>query len=779
MLWGLVQLLTKGAAKVRLKGIVQGVGFRPFIHNLAAEQGVAGYVRNLGDARVELYVEGVQLGVDRFITGLKIRSPRICQITDLEVEYTGFSGRFTAFTIYPSNSHRAASGSVIPPDIGVCDQCAVDILAASRWHLYPFTCCASCGPRFAAVLEPPYDRERTNMARFAMCETCHGEYRSPKDRRFHAQGICCSACGPHVTLHEKGGKTVDTDNPLSEAARLLTEGAVIGIKGICGVHVAASALRDDALQRIRRRKGRLSQPLAVMSRDVGEVRKFADLSSLEIALLEDWRRPILALNKSESYFLSELVAPHLNTVGVMLPYTGIHLLLCHFSGDPAIVMTSGNDSGLPMAITNDDAIRQLSDIVDFFVLHDREIVARCDDSVIRVLNDFPTIIRRSRGYVPAPVEVPVLAEQNIVGLGAELRSVGAILHRSHGYLTQHIGDVDCLETAAFLEDALEHLRHLVGIENHPKIIAHDAHPRYLSTRLAKDLSVKWGASTMPVQHHHAHAASLMAENSVPGGESIVAIAVDGVGFGVDGDIWGGEILVSSYKGFERVGHLARQPMPGGDLCTRFPLRMCAAILLEHLEDSTVRSRLLSHRGNGSVTEEDLDRLTTQVTGGVGLSWTSSAGRVLDAMAAGAGICLERTYEGEPAMTLEAVAERGETAELAATSDLIVSQGGLKIVDTRRLLLSALLALEKLPIRDVCASFEYTLSKAMASIAKEAARQTGIRRIGLTGGVAVNARIAATVRREVEKESFEFVQHRLVPPGDGGLSLGQVVVASQV
>jgi hydrogenase maturation protein HypF len=767
-------------ATLRLKGIVQGVGFRPFIHNLAAEHAVHGYVRNLGDARVELYVEGVRLGVEQFISGLKTRAPPICQVADMEVEYRAFSGRFTEFTIYPSNDHRAASGSVIPPDIAICDQCAEEVLsAAARWHLYPFACCASCGPRFTAVLELPYDRERTNMSRFPMCDICQTEYCSPKDRRFHAQGICCSTCGPHVTLHEKGGHLIDTGNPLKEAARLLAEGAVVGIKGIGGVHVSASVFRDDTLQRIRRRKGRLLQPFAVMSRDLGQVKKFADFSQLESELLEHWRRPIVALRKSDDYALSELVAPHLDTVGVMLPYTGIHLLLCNFSSDPAIVMTSGNMSGQPMAITNADAIRQLSDTVDYLLLHDRDIVARCDDSVIRVLDHVPTIIRRSRGYVPAPIEVPVAAEQDVVAVGAELRSAGALLHGSQGYLTQHVGDVDCLETAIFLEDAVEHLRHLVGVQGHPKAIAHDMHPKYLSTRLAKDLSEKWGATMISVQHHHAHAASLMAENSVPMDQSIVAIAMDGVGFGLDGDIWGGEILVSSYKDFERVGHLARQPMPGGDACTRFPLRMCAGMLREHLEDSEVRSRILSHTGTGNMTEEDLGRLLKQITDGVVLSWTSSAGRVLDAMAAVAGLCRERTYEGEPAMTLEAVAEKGEATDLVPTSDLIVSQGGLKIVDTTRLLLSAVLALEKTRIPDVCASFQYTLSKAMASIAKETARRTGIMRIGVTGGVAVNARIVAAVRREVEKDGFEFLQHRLLPPGDGGLSLGQAVVASQV
>jgi hydrogenase maturation protein HypF len=461
-----------------------------------------------------------------------------------------------------------------------------------------------------------------------------------------------------VTLCDKTGRSVEEKHPLEEASRLLTEGAVVGVKGIGGIHVSASAICDDALLRIRTRKRKPFQPFAVMSRDLIEVRKFARLSDLEARLLRDWRRPIVTLTKLEDCHLSRFVSPGLDTVGVMLPYTGIHLLLSTFSKDPALVMTSGNITGLPMATSNSEGIQQLSDIVDYFLLHDREIVARCDDSVIKVLGNVPTLIRRSRGYVPIPVEVPFTSQVDVVGVGAELRSVGSFLHGNHCYLTQHIGDVDRLEALSFLEDAVKHLVGLVGVSYQNGIVAHDAHPGYLSSRLARDLSKSWGSRPMPVQHHHAHAVSLMAENGVPKEESIVAIAADGVGYGLDGDIWGGEVLVTSYEDFERVGHLARQPMPGGDACTRFPLRMCAAMLVDHLDDYRVRSMILSHKGSGALNDEDLFRLRAQVENGIALSWTSSTGRVLDAMAAGAGLCLQRTYEGEPAIMIEAVAERG-------------------------------------------------------------------------------------------------------------------------
>ncbi len=772
--------MEKTGAKLRFRGIVQGVGFRPFVYNLALRDGLFGYVRNLGDAGVEAHIEGNRPMVENFIRKLRTESPPVCQITDLHVELVKYSGKFHEFTIYSSDRIRSFSGSMIPPDIAICDKCVNEVLEpTSRWHLYPFTCCASCGPRFAAVMEPPYDRDRTNMGTFPMCSVCLTEYRHSEDRRFHAQGICCSSCGPHVTLCDKTGRSIEEDHPLEEAARLLSEGAVIGVKGMGGIHVSASVICDDALLRIRTRKRKPFQPFAVMSRDLVEVHKFAHLSELEEHLLEDWRRPIVTLRKLDDCHLSTFVSPGLDTIGVMLPYTGIHLLLSHFSKDPALVMTSGNITGLPMATSNSEGIRQLSDIVDYFILHDREIVARCDDSVLRVLGEVPTLIRRSRGYVPVPVEVPFMSQIDVVGIGAELRSTGSVLHGNQCYLTQHIGDVDRLEALNFLEDAVKHLIRLVGVSYQGSVVAHDAHPGYLSSRLAKDLSKSWGSKSIPIQHHHAHGVSLMAENSVPMEESIVAIAADGVGYGLDGDIWGGEVLVTSYRDFERVGHLARQPMPGGDACTRFPLRMCAAMLVDYLDDNRVRSMILSHKGIGTLSEEDLLRLRAQVENDSALSWTSSTGRVLDALAAGTGICLHRTYEGEPAMMVEAVSEGGKPETSYSISDLVVERRGIPTVDTTKLLLEAILSIERMPLSDICASLQQHLSKALTSIAIDAAKSRGIRRVGVTGGVAVNSRIVETMRKCVQEQELEFLQHRLVPPGDGGLSLGQAAIAASV
>lgn len=759
---------------------MQGVGFRPFLYNLATRHGVVGYVRNLGDAGVEVHIEGDRNRIEGFIRELRTKSPPVCQVADLQVELTGCSENFHEFTIYASDRRRPSSGSMIPPDIGICQQCVDDVLdQKSRWYSYPFTCCASCGPRFTAVFDLPYDRDRTNMMSFPMCPSCCEGYEDPKDRRFHAQGICCSSCGPKIRLYDRTGAPAEESQALKEASHLLDEGEVLGVKGIGGIHVAASATQDKPLLKIRMRKRKPFQPFAVMSRDIDRVREFAHVSDLEAQLLQDWRRPIVALRKLPNNSLSDQVAPGLDTVGVMLPYTGIHLLLTHHCESPALVMTSGNISGLPMAIGNDEAIHQLSDVVDYFLLHDRGIISRCDDSVVRVLGSIPTFIRRSRGFVPTPIDVPVTAQSDVMGVGAELRTVGSVLHGSQCYLTQHIGDVDNLETMIFLQDALQHMLRLTGVSCEDLIVVHDAHPRYLTSKMAKDLSEKWNGRTLSVQHHHAHAASLMADNTIPPDESIVAIAADGVGYGTNGEAWGGEVLVASYADFERVGHLTKQPMPGGDMCTRFPLRMCAAVLAEHLDDNNVRSILLSKKGRGSLGEADLDRMEAQLKSGVTVTWSSSTGRVLDAMAAGAGVCLERTYEGEPAMRLESVAAAGSAASLISIRDLIVRQGRVLTVDTTRLLLEALLAIGRISVSDACASFQHALAKALAGIAISVAKERGIRQVGITGGVAVNASIVETTRQCVEEEGLVFLQHGRVPPGDGGISLGQAVVAASM
>lgn len=765
----------KVSATISFTGIVQGVGFRPFIYRLAKRLALTGYVRNLGDAGVEAFVEGAEDNVRRFVRALQEETPPVCEITDVRYKLYPYEAKFSDFLIQHSRSDRQSHASVLPPDIGICRDCSANIAdSRSRWHDYAFTCCASCGPRFTSVLSLPYDRERTSMDSFPLCEYCMAEYNDPSDRRFHAQGICCPTCGPSLTLYDRGFRRMSVDNPVVEAASLIDEGAIVAIKGIGGVHVSCAATNDGPLKRLRETKRKFFQPFAVMAKDVRRASQFAEVSEEEGQLLESWRKPIVILRKNTKYSLSDLVAPGLDTIGVMLPYTGIHLLLTSTCHELAIVMTSGNITGLPMSMTNESALRELSGFVDYFLLHNRDIVARCDDSVVRIVGNDVMFVRRSRGWVPTPVRIPFKSKATVVGVGAELRVVGGLLRGNRCYLTQHIGDADNLETVQFLEAALDNMASLTGIDLKGATVVRDMHPHYLTSRFATEFRNRLHGQLISVQHHHAHVASLMAEHGVPRQEEVVGVAADGVGYGVDGVAWGGEVLVCTYGESTRVGHLAVQPMPGGDLCTRYPLRMCAAMLKDYLEERRVRDFLLSWRGPGSLTESDLERLEAQMDSGTGLAWTSSVGRALDAFAALTGTCLVRTYEGEPAMRLEAAASRERLGQGMAR---VPSVGCTNVIDTSRFLYDMIGLLHETSMSAACRAYQEGLAKALAEIAVREATDRGVMRIGLTGGAAINTIITDTFAKIVSASGLGFMKHRLVPCGDGGVALGQVSVAA--
>ncbi len=754
---------------------MQGVGFRPFILRLARRSRIAGYIRNTGDAGVEAILEGTEQDITTFIEALEHGAPPICAIRNIQVQKLPYSrGAFDSFRIYESTRDRRSTESTLPPDIGICEQCSTDIIggSGSRWQGYPFTCCASCGPRFTAVSALPYDRERTNMKSFPLCHNCMREYSDIGDRRLHAQGICCQSCGPSVYLCDKGGQRIEGVAPLQEAARLIDEGALVAIKGIGGVHLSCRTTCDVPLRRLRESKRRSWQPFAVMVSSVLKVREFAEASSIEEQWLTSWRRPVVILRKHKEYSLSDLVAPGLDTIGVMLPYTGIHLLLTQYSREYALVMTSGNVSGLPMAVTNEDAVRHLGRLVDYFVLHDREIIARCDDSVMRVFGQQPTFIRRSRGWVPEPIEIPWASNSPVIGVGAELRVVGALASGKRCYLTQHIGDTDNLETIDFLRDAVEHIAGLADVKLDEAIVSRDLNPQYLSSRFADEFAERMGRSTVRVQHHHAHVASLMAEQKIPRDESVVGVVVDGAGYGNSGDIWGGEVLVCSYDSFERVGHLASHPMPGGDLCTRYPLRMCAAMLRQYLDEPHIRKLILSKTGEGSLAESDLARLEVQLESGFNLPWTSSAGRALDAFSAITGTCVVRTYEGEPAMRLEALAPRWSEATNTPRPEVSGN-----VVDTSGFLYELLTSWNEMSVVEASYCYQRGLVRALTQIAVDEAKRRGIDAVAITGGAAVNTIIIRAAEELVLENDLKFLRHQLVPCGDGGLALGQVCVAN--
>jgi len=766
-------------ATVRIQGVVQAVGFRPFIYRLAVRHNLKGYVANLEDATVEIFVEGEEKAIKDFLKALPKEAPKVSQIESVEVSWGAPRG-YRGFEIRPSQFRRMSFGSIIPPDISICEECVKDMFRpGSRWYLYPFTCCAQCGPRFTSVWALPYDRQRTNMADFPLCEDCLREYEDPMDRRFHAQGICCSRCGPRMMLVDRRGEALEVDEPVREAAKLLKEGYIVAVKGIGGVHLAALAVDDEPVLELRKRKRRPYQPFALMSPDLEAVRSFADVSSEEEKLLVSWRKPIVVLRKSGDYYLSEWVSPGLDTVGVMLPYTGIHILLLRYCGEPALIMTSGNPSGLPMAISNEEALRLLGGIADFFLLHNRRIINRCDDSVVRLVDGMPILYRRSRGFVPSPIEIPMKMEENqlVLSLGAELRNVGAILYRSRCFPTQYIGDTDNMETLDYLREAVHRLKGLLGIEAEPTAIAHDLNPAYLTTRLAKELSENSGCRLVAVQHHHAHLASLMAEWGLPADEQIVGIVMDGVGYGADGDAWGGEVLVGGYEGFRRAGHLERQPMPGGDLCALYPDRMLLAVLLTRSEDDrrrvqSVLSRSVKHLPHG---DAELRVLLAQLRNPS--LHTTSAGRFLDAVSALADVCHRRTYEGEPAIRLEAAANRGRPDALPLAPQ-IADEKGVYVLKTGDLLYELACALEEGRRRvDVCAAAQEALARGMAEIAIGVAEERGIKTVGVSGGVFMNAYILRRTRQIVEDAGLRFLHHRLLPPGDGGLCVGQAAVAA--
>ncbi|GAB4307773.1 MAG: carbamoyltransferase HypF [Candidatus Bipolaricaulota bacterium] len=731
-------------------GTVQGVGFRPFVYRTAVGLGLAGHVRNLGDAGVEIEVEGDPASVAQFITTLRPGAPPLAEIETVELTDLSPNGD-TEFRIASSLDGRGGRGT-IPPDVATCASCLKDLADPhSRFHGYWATSCTDCGPRFTVIEGLPYDRPRTAFREFTMCPDCQREYSDPLDRRYHAQTIACPACGPRLR-YVKGEQEV-TGDPISAAQDALREGKVVAIKGLGGTHLACDATREEVVAELRRRLGRPGQPFALMARE-DQIERIARPSLEEWALLRSPRRPIVVLPLTPGS-VAPSVAPGLDTVAVMLPYTGLHHLLVERLPFP-LVMTSANYPGRPMLIDDAQILGELANVADGFLLHNRRIVARCDDSVVRISAGTPTFLRRSRGWVPEPIAVD-LGEEPLLALGGDLNVTLAVYSQGKAYLSQHIGNTEHLDTLEFLRQALAHLFDLTGIPC-PKRIACDLHPRFATTRLAAELG-----EAIPVQHHVAHVAGLAAEHGVT---DVVGIAADGYGYGADGEAWGGEVIVWRRGSWERVGSLAPVPMPGGDLATLRPGRMAASYLL---------AAGLDPREAG-LRQDELEAVRIQIERKLNCPHTTSAGRFLDAVAAWLGIAGARTYEGEPAMRLEAAA-RGGTAHPVPLP--LREIGGRRTADT----VAAFRTLAELrsagaAVADLAATAQAALARGLARIAIETARERGIAAVGLTGGVAVNDAIATEVKETVAKAGLRFLSHRLVPPGDGGLAFGQLAQASR-
>jgi hydrogenase maturation protein HypF len=690
---------------------------------------------------------------DELVASLR-RGPPLSRIDSVEVR--PLDGPVPGgFAILPSA--EGARTGLIPPDIATCDRCLADIDdPASRYAGYWATSCVDCGPRYSIIRDLPYDRPRTAMDAFPLCGGCRVEFTDPGSRRHHAQTIACPGCGPHLALYDADGRTVLTDDPIGETAALLDRERIVAIKGIGGFHIACV---EEAAGRLKERLGRLEQPLAVMAR-FDQVEAMATLSEWERAALGSSERPIVVLAKRDP--TAHALLSNLHTIGVMLPYTGLHHLLFERLAHPLLVMTSANAPGYPMVTGLDRAFAALAGVADFFLSHDRVIVNRCDDSVVR--GGYP--IRLSRGYAPLRTAVD-LGSRCILGVGPELSANATIYRDGHAVTSPHVGNVRNPETLAYLVETIEKLGDWLGARY--DAVAHDLHPQFLSTRYARELGAELGIPTVPVQHHEAHIASVTRD-------PCIGIAIDGVGYGADGTVWGGEIFAGAVPAFDRAGHLEPVPMPGGDLATRFPERMLYGILPgDRVLD------LLAARG---WTEIERDLLARQTERRVNTPLTTSTGRALDAAAALLGVCRERTYDGEPAMKLEAAAARGRAEEWPVE---IVESGGVLVVPTRALmgeLLDRYLRIGRpgsaaglRAVADLAASFQANLAGGMAMAAARIAEDRGIKTAALSGGVAINTAIRTTIIEALAARGIPCLTNDRYPLGDGCISYGQCVMAS--
>jgi hydrogenase maturation protein HypF len=761
---------TERRARRRLlvTGVVQGVGFRPFVYSIAREEALAGFVGN--DSRgVFIEIEGAAERLDRFLSRLRSSPPPLAAIDAIQSEDIEPVGE-ESFAIVESVA-QAGRATPVSPDIATCRECLRELLDPSdRRFRYPFINCTHCGPRFTIVQDIPYDRPKTTMKVFPMCPSCDAEYHDPASRRFHAQPNACAACGPRLWFTTGGALTPEspssTDEALGKTREAFAAGGIVAIKGIGGFHLACDARSDTALRNLRDRKGRVEKPFAMMARDLDVVRRFAEISEPEARLLESKERPIVLLRRRDppESPLSKLVAPGNRNLGVMLPYAPLHYLLLE---DFPLVMTSANRSDEPIVKDNEEAFARLADLADAFLLHDRDIEVVCDDSVIRTFESRELPLRRSRGYAPFPIRNPVEGPA-VLAAGGELKATFCITRDGTAYLSQHIGDMENLETLHAFERAYHHMRRIYSAE--PRRIACDLHPGYLSTDWARRLAEATGLPLVPVQHHHAHVASLMAESGLGVGERVIGLAFDGTGYGTDGAIWGGEVLNAGYRGFERLGHLDYAPLPGGDASVRKPYRMA----LSHLFRAGLPwdERLSCVR---AASAEERRLLRQQLEKGIHCPSTSSVGRLFDAVAALAGLRQTANYEAQAAMELECAA--GPLSG-SAPYELVVDEREPFRIDPS-------FALENI-VEDVlrgtsagtiATGFHLGFAEMMVRAACRARERCGLSVVAMSGGVFQNVLLLSLATERLRDAGFRVLAHRLVPPNDGGIALGQAVVAA--
>jgi hydrogenase maturation protein HypF len=714
---------------------------------------VNGRVRNLSGV-VEIIAEGSPDALDAFCRAIQEEAPTLASVENVcwhAVEPAGFA----SFEVEES-AVRPGGERLISPDVATCDACLRELFDPNdRRYRYPFINCTDCGPRFTIIESLPYDRERTSMRSFPLCDDCAREYRDPGDRRFHAEPVACPACGPTLELVDAKGKPIEGD-PIAAAARLLLGGKVVALKGLGGFHLACDATDERAVKQLRRRKRRPHKPFAVMVASIEEARERFLVSPDEEFALRSPRAPIALVRDRGT--LAPSVAPGHHRQGAMLPSTPLHHLLLREVGRP-LVMTSGNRSDEPICIDNDEARRELKGIADAFLVHDREIVARYDDTVVRVWRSGPVVMRRARGCAPTPIEL-ARDGQPTLGTGAELHGAFCLTNASRAYLSQHVGDLDTEEAMVAYRAALERYEHVFGLS--PELVAHDLHPDFLTTRFAQEL----GVPAVAVQHHHAHVASVLAEHRLDG--RVIGVAFDGFGLGTDGTAWGGEFLVCDGATAERAGHLRSVALPGGDAAVRYPWRMALA----HAEDAGLAEEALALLEPHA---EEAEVVLKQIRSGVGVATTSSVGRLFDAIAALIGLVDAATYEGQPAMLLEQAASGGATREYGF--EVVPGNGGV-LLDARPIVTAVIKDLRRgRPAGEVAGRFHRTMAAATLEVCRAIRGLTGIGRVCLSGGVFNNDQLTADLVARLETVGLEAFVNRQVPTGDGGIALGQAFVAN--
>ncbi|WP_369148544.1 carbamoyltransferase HypF [Streptomyces sp. R44] len=782
-------------SRVVVRGVVQGVGFRPFVYALATGLRLSGHVTNTADG-VVAEVEGAPADIASFCARLAPDAPPMARVESVETAEVTASGG-NGFTIVPSRRGGAVR-TLVPPDTATCDDCLAELAdPADRRYLHPFITCTNCGPRFTIVTGLPYDRVHTTMAGFPMCPDCAREYEDPADRRFHAQPVACPRCGPRLRLVTTPDRPAPSgpeprprltsdpgDAPVAVARRMLASGAILAVKGLGGYHLACDATNPDAVAELRRRKARGDKPFAMMAADLADIEPLVHLGTLERELLTGRVRPVVLLRRRDDARPrhgaepARAVAPGSPDLGFMLPYTPVHHLLLGLGpadreGPRLLVMTSGNLSGEPIVTDDAEALTRLAGLADAWLLHDRPIHVPCDDSVVRVCDGEQLTLRRSRGYAPLPVTLPVDVAP-VLAVGGDLKNTFCLGAGRQAWLSAHIGDMDDLATQLALASAERQLESVTGVR--PELLAADRHPAYRSTRWAREQAA--GRPVVPVQHHHAHVAAAMAENGLDGTRPVIGVAFDGTGHGLDGAVWGGEFLLADYAGFRRFAHLAYVPLPGGDAAVRRPYRMA----LSHLRaaglaaDRALPCARACEPGELPLLERQLERELNCVP-------TSSMGRLFDAVSSIVGICQHAGYEAQAAIELEAAALRApaEAEDARYAFRLGAPEPGDPLTADPAPLLAAVVAdvLDGTPAAVVAARFHRAVARWVRVVCAAARDETGVETVALTGGVFANTVLSSACAEGLREDGFTVLRHRQIPPNDGGLALGQLVVAARI